>query len=103
MLAIGVETVEAHCAVLAQQLRDGLRQMPGVTLLGPDDPAQTTGLIGFTVQSWRAEECKALVKRLYQANRILIKYQPEQTGLRVSLVAFNTAEEVDQLARQMAG
>ena len=103
MLAIGLETVEAHCAALAQQLRDGLRDLPGVTLLGPNEPAQTTGLIGFTIAGWRAEQCKALVERLYQANRILIKYQPEQTGLRVSLAAFNTAEEVDQLVRQMAG
>lgn len=103
MLTIGLETVEAHCAQLGQRLRTGLQALPGVTLLGPADPTQTTGLIGFTVQGWGAEECKALVERLYQEHRILIKYQPEQTGLRVSLAAFNTAEEVDQLVRQMAG
>lgn len=101
MLAIDVATVEAHCADLGQRLRNGLSHLPGVTLLGPDDPAQTTGLIGFTVQGWRAEACKALVERLYQEQRILIKYQPEQTGLRISLAAFNTVEEVDLLLKQL--
>ncbi|MEZ4869599.1 MAG: aminotransferase class V-fold PLP-dependent enzyme [Caldilineaceae bacterium] len=97
MLAIGLETAEAHCAQLAQQLRAGLQALPGVTVLGPADPAQTTGLVGFTVQGWRAEEGKALVERLYQEQQILIKYQPEQSGLRVSLAVFNTAEEVARL------
>ncbi|MEZ4730398.1 MAG: aminotransferase class V-fold PLP-dependent enzyme [Caldilineaceae bacterium] len=101
MLAMGLETVETHCAQLAQQLRTGLQVLSGVTLLGPTDPAQTTGLVGFTVQGWRAEECKTLVERLYQEQRILIKYQPEQTGLRVSLAAFNTAAEVDRLLGQL--
>lgn len=102
MLAIGLATVEAHCAALAQQLRTGLQQLPLVTLLGPVDPQQTTGLVGFTVHGWSADQCKALVERLYQERRLLIKYQPEQTGLRVSLAAFNTAEEVALLLQALA-
>jgi len=101
MQTIGLATIEAHVASLAHVLRAGLRQLPGVTLLGPDDPAQTTGLIGFTVDGWRATECKALVERLYREQRILIKYQTEQTGLRVSLAAFNTFEEVELLLRAL--
>ncbi len=99
--AIGLATIEAHVANLAQMLRAGVRQLPGVTLLGPDDPRQTSGLIGFTVAGWRAAECKALVERLYREQRILIKYQTEQTGLRVSLAAFNTGEEVELLLRAL--
>ncbi len=103
MLAIGQATVTAHCTALAQRLRAGLQQLPNITLLGPTDAAQTTGLIGFTVKGWRADECKTLVERLYREQRILIKYQAEQTGLRVSLAAFNTAAEVDLLVASMAG
>jgi selenocysteine lyase/cysteine desulfurase len=97
MQAIGLEHVADHCRALAARLRAGLRQFPNVTLLGPTDPARTTGLIGFTVQGWTADDCKALVARLYRQQRILIKYQPEHIGLRVSIAAFNTAEDVDKL------
>lgn len=61
------QTVETHCAALAQQLRAGLRNLPGVTLLGPNEPAQTTGLIGFTIEGWRAEQCKALVDSVFSS------------------------------------
>lgn len=99
---IGLATIATHCQALAQALRAGLRALPGVTLLGPDDPARTTGLIGFTVHGWTATESKALVERLYQQKRILIKYQPEQMGLRVSLAGFNTADEVAALIAALA-
>jgi cysteine desulfurase/selenocysteine lyase len=97
MQQIGLTAVATHCAQLTQQLRDGLQLLPGITLLGPEEPNRQTGLVGFTVQGWSADRCKALVERLYRQKRILIKYQPEQTGLRVSLAAFKTAVEVAAL------
>lgn len=93
---VGMGTV-AHCRQVAQHLRDGLRQFRPVRVLGPDDPARTTGLVGFTIHGWSADDCRALVERLYRQQRILIKFQPEHTGLRVSIAAFNTADEVDAL------
>lgn len=98
---IGMETVAAHCRQVAQRLRDGLRQFRPVQVLGPDDPARTTGLVGFTIHGWTADECRGLVERLYRQQRILIKFQPEHTGLRVSIAAFNTADEVDALLAAM--
>lgn len=95
--AIGPAAIEAHWATLAQRLRAGLAQLPAVSVLGPTDPAQTTGLLGFTVQGWQPAESKALVDQLYRDHRILIKYQPEEQGLRVSLAAFNTLDEVELL------
>ncbi|MFN8444568.1 MAG: aminotransferase class V-fold PLP-dependent enzyme [Caldilineaceae bacterium] len=94
---IGMETVVDHCQQLAQQLRHGLRQLPGVTLLGPDKPERTTGLVGFTIAGYGVNECKQLVDRLYAEQRILIKYQPEKCGLRVSIAAFNSSSDVEQL------
>ena len=94
---IGMEAIASHCQSVSQQLRHGLRQLPPVTLLGPDEPARTSGLIGFTLAGYSASDCRQLVERLYAEQRILIKYQPEQCGLRVSIAAFNTTEEVAQL------
>ena len=94
---VGVGTVATHCRQVAQRLRDGLRQFRPVQVLGPDDPVRITGLVGFTVHGWTADDCRALVERLYRQHRILIKFQPEHTGLRVSIAAFNTADEADTL------
>lgn len=95
--AIGIDGIASHIAILAQRLREGLHELPDVAILGPNDPSQTTGLIGFTLANHDADALRRLVDRLYEQHNIVIKYQPEQTALRVSLAAFNTAEEVDLL------
>jgi len=100
--AIGPTTIETHCAALAEHLRMGLRQLPAVAVLGPQDPKQTTGLVGFTLQDWQMAESKAFVEQLYRDHRILIKYQPEKQGLRVSLAAFNTIDDVELLLQQLS-
>jgi selenocysteine lyase/cysteine desulfurase len=95
--AIGMATVAEHCQAIAAALRAGLLCLRGVSLLGPDDPEHTTGLVGFTVAGWNSDDCRALVDRLYREHRILIKHQPEHSGLRVSIAAFNTSDECGQL------
>lgn len=97
MLEIGVEAIEAHAASLALRLRRGLAALPGAAILGPDEPARTTGLISFTLADLDADACRALVDRLHRRHRVLIKFQPERTALRVSLAAFNTSDDVDAL------
>ncbi|RIK26084.1 MAG: hypothetical protein DCC55_40255, partial [Chloroflexi bacterium] len=68
---VGMETVATHSRQVTQRLRDGLRQFRLVQVLGPDDPVRTTGLVGFTVHGWTADDCRALVERLYRQQRIL--------------------------------
>jgi selenocysteine lyase/cysteine desulfurase len=94
---IGVDNIASHIAFLGRRLREGLRTLPDVQLLGPDDPQHTTGLVGFTVANHDAHALNQVVDRLYREHRIAIKYQPEKAALRVSLAAFNTADEVDLL------
>lgn len=102
MQQIGMTNIASHCQQVTQQLRAGLQALPDVTLLGPAEPERTTGLVGFTISGYGVNECKQLVSRLYEEQRILIKYQPEQCGLRVSIAAFNTAGEVEQLLGALA-
>jgi len=101
LLEFGIENVASQIAALAVHLRAGLRTLPPVSLLGPDDPFRTTGLIGFTVAGHSADDLQLLVAQLYEEHKIVIKFQPEKTALRVSLAAFNTADDVDSLLRTL--
>lgn len=95
--AIGMATIAGHGQAVAAGLRAGLDKLRPVSLLGPDNPLRTTGLVGFTVAGWNGDACRVLVDRLYRDHRILIKHQPEHNGLRVSIAAFNTTEECNRL------
>jgi len=101
--AIGIESIALHIAMLAQRLREGLHELPGVHILGPDDASQTTGLIGFTLANHDSGTLQRLVDNLYEQHKIVIKYQPEKMSLRASLAAFNTAQEVDLLLYALRG
>lgn len=100
---IGIERIASHIASLAQRLREGLHELPDVHILGPDDPSQTTGLIGFTLTNHDSGALRRLVELFYEQHKIVIKYQPEKAALRISLAAFNTDQEVDMLLCALRG
>ena len=85
MESVGVETIEQRIDRLTGRLKDGL----GERLLSPEDSA--SGLVTFA-----ADEPEQLVERL-GADGIKIRWIPEPYACRVSVHAYNTAEEIDQL------
>jgi len=50
LLERGVEQVRAHELTLLTQLMDGLAAIDGLTIYGPRDPAQKTGVVLFTIE-----------------------------------------------------
>lgn len=85
MEAVGIDTIERRIDRLSGRLKDGL----GDRLLTPAD--SETGLVTF-----EAEEPEALVERL-AAEDIQIRWVPDPYACRVSVHAYNTAEDVDRL------
>ncbi len=83
--SIGLETIEQRIARLTDRLKDGL----GERLLSPEDAR--TGLVTFA-----ANEPEKLVERL-AAKGIQIRWLPDPYACRVSVHAFNTAEDIDRL------
>ena len=92
---IGVENIEERNLQLATRLMHQLREAHGVTVLSPEDPELSSGLVSFTVADWDPE---AAVDQLWSRHRIVARQVPHPAVIRASLHFFNTEDEIDQLA-----
>jgi selenocysteine lyase/cysteine desulfurase len=104
-LAIGKENIAARTRQLSAQLRNGLREIPGVRLWTSDDPRFNAGITTFSAGNLPQDK---LVKALQKQERIIIRStnQGEVSGLRVSTHFYNTPDEVARLIaalRKLAG
>jgi selenocysteine lyase/cysteine desulfurase len=85
--AVGIEHIEARIDRLTDRLAE---QLPPKQLLSPEHPE--SGLVTIDVP-----DPEATVERL-AADDIVIRSLPEPNGVRASIHAVNTAEEIDHLA-----
>lgn len=95
--SVGVSTIEQHVRELAAYFRAGLAELPQITMISNLEPERSSGIISFVVNGWQPQQHRDLVEKIYHKRRILIKYQIEFSGIRVSIAGFNTREEVDRL------
>ena len=97
---IGVENIEARNLQLAEGLKAQLRKVPGVSVLSPEDPQLSAGLVSFAVPEW---EPRAVVESLWNNHSIVVRQVPHPAAVRASLHFFNTEDEVGQLAEAVRG
>jgi cysteine desulfurase/selenocysteine lyase len=112
----GVETIRAHEFVLAQQLIDGLCDIPGVTVYGGLDAARQMATVSFNIAGLEPSDvglrlddehavmCRVGLHCAPAAHKTLGTF-PVGT-VRFGLGAFNTAQEVEMAlgaVRQLAG
>jgi len=98
---IGLAQLEDQMATLTAQLRNGLREIPGVHNAGPEAWSLSSSLTTLQLDDGSLTHCQQLVTLLRERYRIITKVRPEVCGVRVSLAAFNTAAEVEQLLRAL--
>ena len=96
---IGVGQIEERVRTLTQQLREGVRAIPGVCNAGPDDWELSSGITTLQIADGSPTRVQKLVEYLREQYQIVTKFRPEVCGVRVSIAAFNTAEEIDRLLR----
>ena len=108
-LDLGLEAIEARCRLLANRLRNGLDEIPGVTLrdLGRDPSA----IVSFTIAG---HEAAAVVADAGRAGITIGASQPSSTLLdaearglpplvRASPHYYNSEDEIDRLVAFCAG
>jgi len=100
----GVAAIRQHELALTALLLAGLREIPGVRVLGPGDPARRTAVVSFDLAGWHCSEvaqaledragicCRAGLHCAPLAHRQLGTF-PEGT-VRLSLGLFNTEAEI---------
>jgi cysteine desulfurase family protein len=108
----GLEAIRAHEVALVRALREGLREVPGLRLYGPEDPARCAGAVSFTLPGLEPSEVAAILDASFDvavrpglhcapdAHRTLGTF-PLGT-VRLSVGPFNTLDEVRQVVGYIA-
>lgn len=111
VLEQGVEKIRAHEMALTTLLMDKLRAAPGLTLLGPADPAQRTSVVSVTIEGYVPEQIADVLDQVYDvATRAGLHCAPqahrtagtlESGALRFSPGYFNTTDEIHEAAEAL--
>lgn len=108
----GLEEIRAHEVTLTRALREGLREVLGLRLYGPEDPARSMGVVSFTLPGLEPSEIAAILDASFDvavrpglhcapdAHRTLDTF-PLGT-VRLSVGPFNTMDEVRQVVQYIA-
>jgi len=104
VLEQGVERIRAHEVELASLLLEGLREIPGASILGPGDPAQRTAVVSVTVEGYSPDQLAVVLDQVFDvATRAGLHCAPQAHrtagtldcgALRFSPGYFNTADDI---------
>ncbi|MFQ5873604.1 MAG: aminotransferase class V-fold PLP-dependent enzyme [Dehalococcoidia bacterium] len=97
---VGVEQIEARNRELAASLKARLSEVPGITILSPEDGPGVTGLTTFRIEG---VDPAGEVERLWLEHRIVTRCVESLHGIRISLDFFNTEEEIGSLVDALPG
>lgn len=93
---IGLGQIEKQMRELTEHLRSGIREIEGVHLAGPSSWEFSSSISTLQLQDGTPEKCLQLIDQLLDEYQIVVKFRPEVCGIRVTLAAFNTVEEVER-------
>ena len=96
---VGIKNIEERNLDLADRFKAQLAEMSGVRVIAPMERRQSSGLVSFAVAGHSPD---AVVARLWNNHRIVVRQVGYPQGIRASLHFFNTEEEVDRLAQAVA-
>jgi len=111
VLERGVERIRAHEMAMAVRLIEQLRAVPGLSILGPQDPQQRTAVVAITVQGYVPDQLAAVLDKVFGvATRAGLHCAPqahraagtlEFGALRFSPGYFTTAKEIDYAVQSL--
>lgn len=99
---IGGERVWRRILGLADRLREGLRQVPGVSINSPQHPELLCATTVWSLRGWRAPE---LMDALWDRSKIRCRSMGDPNGVRQGCHIYTLPEDVDRTiatARRLA-
>ncbi|MFC7925538.1 SufS family cysteine desulfurase [Microbacterium laevaniformans] len=107
---IGLDRIHAHEGMLAQRMRAGLAEIPGIRLLGDAVGVERVGLWAFDVDGVHAHDAGQYLDALGIAVRVghhcaapLHSRYGVTASVRASTALYNTTDDVDRLIEAVAG
>lgn len=101
---IGMDTVAAHEQEITAYALDGLRTVPGLRVIGPDQPVQRGGAVSFTLAGVHPHDVSELlnsrgiaIRGGHHCARPLHERFGVQSSNRASFYLYTTKAEIDAL------
>ena len=108
--SLGMDAVHAHEVELERRMRDGLRKIPGIRLLGDTDAAPRVGLAAFAVDGVHAHDVGQFLDSRGVAVRVghhcaqpLHRRFGLTASVRASASVYTTPDEVDRFLDATGG
>ena len=106
---IGMDTVERIERELTRYAFEKLREIPGVTIVGSDNPDEHNGIISFLVDGVHPHDISAIlnddgvcVRAGHHCAQPLLTHLGILSCTRASLSFYNTRQDVDRLVSSLA-
>ena len=106
---VGIENIARHDLELTCRLMEGMKKIPHVNFVGPDDPTKRPGIVTFTIDGVHPHDIASLLSEDHIAIRAghhcaqpLQQYLGINASARASLYLYNTEEEIDIFLEKVA-
>ncbi len=101
---IGLSNIEEHEKRLNTIITNGIKDMPGLKIIGPQEPGMRGGIISFTVEMQKGGDAHDIALVLDETENIEVRsgafcvhswfnYRKCEAAVRASLYLYNTEEE----------
>lgn len=94
--ALGLDQIETYVRRLVEILFQEIGQWNGVQILTPTEPGRASGLLPLVFDGYDEPKLRDLIGKLLK-ERIVVKFQPELTAMRISIACFNNEDDVHYL------
>jgi len=102
--ALGMDNVRAHEVEITRYALDRLKEIPQLTVYGPDDTARRGGAVSFTLADIHPHDLSTIldqqgvaIRAGHHCARPLMRVLDVPATARASFYVYNTREEVDAL------
>ncbi len=106
---VGLDKIEKHDIELTCRLVEGIKNIPHVKLVGPEDGEKRVGIVTFTVDGVHPHDIASLLSEEHIAIRAghhcaqpLQQYLGINASARASLYFYNTEEEIDTFLEKVS-
>ena len=101
---VGLSNIEKHEEKINRIITDGIKNIPGLKIIGPQDPKQRGGIISFTVEFTKGGDAHDIAIVLDETENIAVRsgafcvhswfnYRKCEAAVRASVYLYNTEEE----------
>lgn len=98
--SLGMDEIRAQARTQAAYLRQGLKTLPGVSILSPEQPDTLTSVVTFAIEGIPGQDIVSAFRG--QWNIITRATNIRADGVRVSVAFFSTREEMDTVIEAVA-